>query len=92
VKFQVFDANGASIGTPGTVTSFRLVQIITGGVATNVDQAPLSKTPASAFRWDPVDQQWIFNLDTKDLAAGSTYVYRIGLVDGSTIEFRFALR
>ena len=30
VKFRVCDANGNSIGTPGVVTNFQLVQIIDG--------------------------------------------------------------
>jgi MBG domain-containing protein/carboxypeptidase family protein/Big-like domain-containing protein len=92
VKFRICDVNGISIGTPGTVTSFRLVQVITGTGATDVDAAPVSTTPDTSFRWDPTDQQWIFNLATKDLAANATYVYQIGLVDGSTIGFRFALK
>ena len=53
---------------------------------------PVSTTPDTEFRWDPGDQQWIFNLSTKDLAAGATYVYSIGLADGSSIEFTFGVR
>ena len=83
VKFRVCDFNGVSIGTPGVVTSFTLMGV-------NMD--PLSTTPHTAFRWDPAEQQWIFNLSTKDLAAGATYVYRIGLADGSSIEFTVEVR
>ncbi len=83
VKFRVCDFNGVSIGTPGLVTSFTQV---------NVNGEPQSTNAHAAFRWDPAEQQWIFNLSTKDLAAGATYVYRIGLADGSSIEFTVELR
>src|SRR4029079_12690295 len=63
-----------------------------GGVARELDEAPPSTTPQAAFRWDPVDQQWIFNLSTKPLAAGAVYVYSIGLDDGSSIAVGFAVR
>jgi hypothetical protein len=92
VKFRVCDANGVSVGTPGVVTSFTLVRVIQGTVTTEVTLEPVSTTPDAAFRWDPADQQWIFNLSTKGLAPAATYVYRIGLADGSTIEFSFGLR
>ena len=92
VKFRVCDANGVSIGTPGVVSSFRLLRIVEGTAATDVTIEPLSTTPDTAFRWDPSAQQWIFNLSTKDLASGATYIYSIGLNDGSSIEFSFGVR
>lgn len=57
-----------------------------------VDLPVTSQNTDSTFRFDPTDQQWIFNLDTSGLAAGSTYVFRIGLSDGSHIDFQFGLR
>ena len=92
IKFQVFDVNGVSIGTPGTVSSFRIIDVIAGTVTTPVDLPVASTTPDTTFRFDPVAQQWIFNLDTSGLTAGSTYVFRIGLSDGSHIDFQFGLR
>lgn len=92
VKFRVCDANGVSIGTPGVVTSFTLLRAVEGTVSTDVILEPVSTTPDAAFRWDAADQQWIFNLSTKALAAGATYLYRIGLADRSSIEFSFGLR
>ncbi|HXY26522.1 MAG TPA: MBG domain-containing protein [Candidatus Acidoferrum sp.] len=91
-QFRVGDANGVSIGTPGVVTSFFLTEIITGTVATPVDNIVDTNNPDTAFRWDAPDQQWIFNITTKNLSAGSTYVYTITLSDGSTISFQFGLR
>ena len=92
VKFRVCDFSGVSIGTPGVVTSFTQIRVIQGTVTTDVNVESVSTTPHTAFRWDPVDQQWIFNLSTKDLAPGATYVYRIGLDDGSSIQFSFGVR
>jgi hypothetical protein len=91
-KFQVFDANCVSIGTPGLVTSFVLAQIKSGTVVNVVNEAPDSTTPDTAFRWDPTGQLWIFNISTKSLSKNNTYVYLITLNDGSTIQFQFGLR
>ena len=90
-KFRVCDAAGHSIGTPGVVSSFRLVQT-TNGTVTVVDEAVVSTTPDTAFRWSSTDQQWIFNVNTKNLSRNKTYLYRITLNDGSTIDFRFGLK
>jgi len=91
-KFRVCDANGISIGTPGVVARFLLTQIVTGTVTTRVQDVVDTNVPDTAFRWDSTDQQWIFNITTVNLAAGSTYVYTITLNDGSTIIFQFGLR
>ena len=91
-KFRVCDANGVSIGTAGVVSSFKLVQKISGTIIANVDEEVISTTPDTAFRWASTDQQWIFNMNSKNLAAGYTYVYSINLNDGSSIGFRFGLR
>jgi hypothetical protein len=90
-KFRVCDVAGHSIGTAGVVTSFNLVQIISGTVSATVDESVISTTPDSSFRWDSTAQQWIFNVSTKPLSAQTTYVYSIGLNDGSTIFFRYGL-
>jgi hypothetical protein len=90
-KFRVCDVAGHSIGTAGVVISFNLVQLISGTVSTTVDEAVVSTTPDSNFRWDSTSQQWIFNVSTKPLSTQTTYVYSIGLNDGSTIFFRYGL-
>lgn len=92
VKFRVCDANGVSIGTPGVVTNFKLVQTTAGTTSTVVNEPVDSTTPDTTFRWDATAQQWIFNLNTKALVAGTTYTYRITLNDGSTIDFKFGLK
>jgi hypothetical protein len=90
-KFRVCDVAGHSIGTAGMVISFNLVQTISGTVSATVDESVISTTPDSSFRWDSTAQQWIFNISTKPLSAQTTYVYSIGLNDGSTIFFRYGL-
>jgi hypothetical protein len=91
VKFRVCDANGASVAG-GVVSSFVLVQRLNGTATFDVNETPTSTTPDTTFRWDPTGQQWIFNLSTKNLKAGETYRYQIGLTDGSAIGFQFGLR
>jgi hypothetical protein len=74
------------------VASFRLVGTITGTVVNVVNEAVVSTTSDTAFRWDPSAGQWIFDISTKSLSAGVTYLYEIDLNDGSNIQFRFGLR
>jgi hypothetical protein len=92
VKFQVFDVNDVSIGTPGVVIGFHIIEIISGTATSDVSLDVTSTSSSTAFRYDPVAQQWIFNLSTKGLIAGNTYVLRIELNDGSHIDFRFGVR
>lgn len=92
IKFRVCDVNGVSIGTPGVVSSFYLTKIITGTASSTVQDLVDSNLPDAVFRWDATAQQWIFNITTSNLPAGSTYVYTVGLDDGTTINFQFGLR
>lgn len=91
VKFRVCNSSGVSVGTPGVVTSFKLVQIVSGTVS-SVDETVTSTASDTSFRWDSTNQQWIFNLSTSSLAAGNTYRYAISLNDGTVINFQFGLR
>ena len=90
-QFRVCDANGASIGTAGVVTSFNLTAIVSGTITTTVSNVVDSSTPDTAFRFDTTAQEWIFNITTSPLAAGSTYIYTIGLNDGTNIAFQYGL-
>ena len=91
-KFRVCDAAGSSIGAPGTVTGFNLVQLIAGTVSTSVNEPVDSTTPFTTFRWDASSQKWIFNMATRGLTVGYTYVFRITLNDSTNIDFRFGIR
>ncbi|MBI3757503.1 MAG: putative metal-binding motif-containing protein, partial [Deltaproteobacteria bacterium] len=91
-KFRVCDANSVSVGHPGVVTDFRLIQVVQGTATQTVNEAVVSTTPDTAFRWDATAQQWIFNISTKSLTTSQTYFYRISLDDGSFIDFHFGLK
>jgi hypothetical protein len=91
-KFRVCDAFANSIGTPGVVTSFKLIQTISGTTSSSVNEEVTSTSADSSFRWSAGDQQWIFNISTKNLKAGQTYVYEVKLNDGTSFTFRFGLR
>jgi uncharacterized protein (AIM24 family) len=91
-KFRVCDANGASIGTAGVVSSFSIYQIVGGTVTNIVNEDVASTTPDMAFRWDSTGQQWIFNINNKSYQSNQTYFFRITLNDGTVINFDYGLR
>ena len=91
-KFRVCDAGGQSIGTPGVVAGFALVEIRSGTPGSAVNEPVISTTPNTEFRWSATDQLWIFNISTKALVAGQTYVHRVTLADGSMFDFQFGLK
>lgn len=90
-KFRVYDANCNSVGTAGVVTGFVLMYV---GSSSNapVNEVVDSTTPDTAFRWSATDQQWIFNINTRNLSAGQKYIYRITFSDSSYIDFAFSLK
>ena len=90
-KFRVCDANGNSIGLPGTVTGFGMIMSNSNNYS-EATEAPDSTTPDTAFRWSPIDQQWIFNISTKTLTGNKNYLFRIALSDGTFIDFAFGLK
>ncbi len=91
-KFRVCDANGTSINTPGLVTSFSLTGKTTTSSSIAVNEPVFSTTPDAAFRWDASSQQWIFNINTRNMSSMTKYTYTITLNDGSTIVFSFNLK
>jgi len=92
-QFRVCDALGVSIGNAGVVSSFFLTGIVAGGVTTTVQDVVANANDGNnAFRFDPTLQGWIFNVSTKSLLPGDTYIYTISLNDGSLIVFQYGLR
>jgi len=89
-KFRVCDAQGNSIGSINPVSSFQLVQVTSGTVVTTPNEDVVSTSADSSFRWSGAF--WIFNLSTKPYSAGATYKFRIGLIDGTSIDFQFGLK
>jgi uncharacterized repeat protein (TIGR01451 family) len=88
VQFRVCDARGTAVSST-VVSSFTLLQTITAGVTTTVNQAQ-----TASFAFNGTNQDWVANLSTStptNLAAGSTYVYQIALNDGTSITFQFSM-
>jgi hypothetical protein len=96
VKFRVCDYKGGSVGPTASVasvvTSFKVIKAAANCGGCSVDETIVSTTPDTAFRWDSTNQQWIFNLSSKNLQAGTTYTYEITLNDGTPIDFSFATK
>jgi hypothetical protein len=90
-KFRVCDYYGTSIGTPGVVSDFLIVKI-TNGAESTPNETVDSTTPYTEFRWSASDQQWIFNISTKNYSANKTYYFVIYLNDGTEIPFHFGLK
>lgn len=91
VKFRVCDVNNVSVGTPGVVQSFTLDSVTTG-TGSAINETAYATTSDTAFRFDPVTKQWMFNLNTQSQAAGMTYHYSINLNDGTAIRFQYGLK
>ena len=98
VKFRVCDANGASIGAGGPVVKVGSdghrapVLWFASNTTGPIDEAVVSTTPDTDFRWDATSKQWIFNLSTKNLKSGVRYSYRVDLTDGTSISFDFGTK
>lgn len=90
VKFRVCDANGVSQGT-GVSATIRLTNKIQGTLNTSADLPVDPKPGTNGFVFGE-DQLWLFRIDSKQLAGGFTYVFRIDLNDGSHIDFQFGRR
>ena len=91
-KFRVCDAFGNSIGAAGVVSSFKLVERTSVSGIASVNEDPISTTPDTAFRWSALDQQWIFNINTKKGDSNTAVKYLVTLNDGTTFDFKFALK
>ncbi|MBZ5508599.1 MAG: Ig-like domain repeat protein [Acidobacteriia bacterium] len=90
VKFRVCDANGVSQST-GVTPTIRLTNKIQGTLNTSVDLPVDPKPGTNGFAFGE-DQLWLFRIDSKQLAGGFTYVFRIDLNDGTHIDFQFGRR
>jgi hypothetical protein len=91
-KFRVCDAFGNSIGAAGVVHEFKLVTVKAGTALSSVNEVVDSTTPFTEFRWDSSERQWIFNINTKPLTVGKTYVYKVTLNDGTSFTFEFGVK
>jgi len=94
VKFAVCDAAGMPVsnaaavfagGSGGALTMLSAVR----GIVDVINEPGISEIPDGAFRW--AGDKWIFNMATSNLAAGTTYTFRINLAVGS-IQFRVGVK
>jgi MBG domain (YGX type)/Bacterial Ig-like domain (group 3)/Galactose oxidase, central domain len=90
VKFTVCDANGNPISDPAAVfgpnpvgASITLVGAVRGTVDNINELGDTIDVVSNAFRYS--DGQWIFNMATINLTAGTTYTFKINLAYGSII-------
>jgi hypothetical protein len=97
VKFRVCNAAGVPISNPaavfaGTGGSLTMLSAVRGTV-TNALEDSIVDIPDVAFRWDTSGQQWIFNMATSNLSAGSTYGFQINLAYGpANIVFKVGVK
>jgi hypothetical protein len=91
-RFRVCDANGRSVGSPGVVSSFKLVEALSNGITQTLNQDVPSVVAPPVFKWDPFLQEWAFAINTKGYAKATTYAFRVTLSDTTFIDFRFALK
>ncbi|MDP4146875.1 MAG: PxKF domain-containing protein [Bacillota bacterium] len=90
VKFTLKDSSGAYVSTANaTVTYSKLSDNVYG---TDVEAISTSAaTTGNAFRYDSISNQYIFNMSTKGLTAG-TYRLTIKLDDGMSYPVQISLK
>jgi hypothetical protein len=94
VKFQLCDYYGNPVGPSNPLPTIAVSKVSSatdpGDPATALDSGS-SNDNGNTFRYDPVAQQYIFNLSTKSLSIG-TFRITVPLNDGSTIVTYFQLK
>ena len=92
-RFRVCGPDGQSLGTPGLVTSFRLVRSTTAaGAVVATDRPVPTLLGSSALVWSRFTQSWLTLIDTRKLERTATHEFRVTLNDGGTIDFTFFVR
>ncbi|MBW3664359.1 MAG: HYR domain-containing protein [Actinobacteria bacterium] len=87
-----FELTGASAGITDATAKLLVTKI--GDSTTADEEAAVSVSSADAgntFRYDPIEEQYVFNLSTKQLNEG-TWRLRIDLGDGTTNSVLISLR
>jgi hypothetical protein len=92
IKFQLCDYYGNFIGTAKATLSIQKVSSSTDpGDSVEVLDSGSSNDNGLTFRYDPIAQQYIYNLSTKGYAAGY-YRITIDLHDGNPIVTYFEMK
>jgi hypothetical protein len=92
VKFQLKDAKGNFVSS--ATARIYVTKISNNVTGTEVEVEAVSTSAATTgnlFRYDPTDNQYIFNLSTKNLSTG-TWKIRIALDDGTNQFVNISLR
>jgi hypothetical protein len=96
VKFRVCDAFGNPISNPAAVfgsnggATITMLSAVRGTVDT-VNETGVNTIPDAGFRYS--DGQWIFNMATSNLTAGTTYTFKINLAYGpASIVFKIGVK
>jgi hypothetical protein len=92
VKFQLRDAQGNLIQAR---TAPQWLTPVKGGLTTASVNESTGSDPGTAdgtFRWDATAQQYIYNWQTKGLAANYTYRIGVRLDDGQTFSVTVGLK
>ncbi|WP_042464183.1 Ig-like domain-containing protein [Neobacillus dielmonensis] len=90
VKFQLKNISGNFISTAHASISFGKITDMVLGTVSEVG-VNSNANAGNEFRYDPTSKQYIFNLSTKGLTAG-TYKISITLDDGTTKTVNVSLR
>jgi virginiamycin B lyase len=93
IKLQLTDANGNNLSSPDiTLTAIRLEQVNADGSTTRVAlQDAGNANPGNLFRYDADLGGYIFNLSTKNLAAGKYHFFWAAEGDPTAHELDFQL-
>ncbi|MBI4832925.1 MAG: PxKF domain-containing protein, partial [Candidatus Lindowbacteria bacterium] len=92
IKFKLYCSGATPVGSAtATLSIFKITSSVTGTV-TEVETVPLSEAnTGNLFRYDPDEQQYIYNWSTRDLGPG-TYKLRVNLDDGAIHEALLSLK
>jgi len=93
VKFQLAGLDGTFVSDAiANIEVYRVVETPSGTVDMSVDTLPSgSSNMGTLFRFDPVSNQYIYNLSTKGYSSG-TYLLRTTLNDGTTHDVNFSIK
>jgi PKD repeat protein len=89
VKFSLSDANNAVVSTATAMLDVFLVGA--GGALTPVPVTSNGSNTGNQFRFDPVEQQYIYGLSTAGYAKG-TYMLKVSIDDQTTHQLQISLK
>jgi len=92
IKFRLYCSGTTVVETAtATLSVFKITDAVLGTVEEVDPEASGESNTGNLFRFDPDDQQYIYNWSTKGLSGG-TYRIHINLDDGTVHEVALSLR